>query len=286
MSSIGNVSFSSLNHANNAVNNSIKKISTGSQHPNASYGASDYAITQRMQYNLGGYHQSVSNTQNTNSMLKTASGAVSNTLNSLSSLQEKLLNAANGTNGATDLATLQKDVEQTISQINENANVTYNGQKLLDGSNPGVTVAGSFGYDTVPLGDMTSQGLGLTDSQGNSTINLTDSASVSSALDTVTRALNTVSTTNGTLTNSLDAALDEATTLGAYQQGLEFQAANYTTAAENLTNAISTMDDTDIAAESVNLKSAQTQQQLAMFGIQAQMGMMANRANVAQLLGH
>ena len=101
MSSIGNVSFSSLNHANNAVNNSIKKISTGSQHPNASYGASDYAITQRMQYNLGGYHQSVSNTQNTNSMLKTASGAVSNTLNSLSSLQEKLLNAANGTNGAT-----------------------------------------------------------------------------------------------------------------------------------------------------------------------------------------
>ena len=285
MSSINNVSFSALNHSTSAVNNSIKKISTGSQHPSAAYGASDYAITQRMQYNLGGYHQSISNTQNSNSMLKVASGAVGNTLDSLSSLKQKLLDAANGTNGASDLSTLQKSVDQTISQINENAGVTYNGKKLLDGSNPGITVAGSFGYDNIPLGDITAQGLGLADAEGNSTIDLTDPASIQNALDKVSSALDTVSATKGTLSDSLDAALDEATSLGAFQQGLEFQAANYTTAAENLTSAMSTMDDTDIAAETVNLKSAQTQQQLAMFGIQAQMGMMADRANVAKLLG-
>jgi flagellin len=225
-----------------------------------------------MQYNLGGYNQSVSNTQNTNAMLNTAAGAVSNTVSSLSSLRENILNAMNGTNGGSDLATLQQSVDQTISQINENAGVTYNGQNLLDGSNPGVTVAGSFGYDTVQLGNMTSQGLGLTDSSGNSTINLSDPSSLSNALTTVDNALN--------------AALDQATSIGAAQQGMDFQEANYVTASENLTGSISAMDDADIAAESVNLKSAQTQQQLALFGIQAQMGMMANRANVAQLLGH
>lgn len=267
-----NVSFSSLNHASNAVNNSIKKISTGSRHPGASYGASDYAITQRMNYNLGGYNQSISNTQNTNAMLNTASGAVNNTVESLTSLRENILNAMNGTNGGSDLAALQQSVDQTISQINENAGVTYNGQNLLDGSNPGVTVAGSFGYDTVSLGDMTSAGLGLTDAQGNSNINLSDPSSLSNALNTVDQALNS--------------ALDQATSIGAAQQGLGFQESNYVTATENLTESVSTMDDADIAAESVNLKSAQTQQQLALFGIQAQMGMMSNRMNVAQLLGH
>ncbi|MBQ1511596.1 MAG: hypothetical protein IIZ54_12070, partial [Selenomonadaceae bacterium] len=68
--------------------------------------------------------------------------------------------------------------------------------------------------------------------------------------------------------------------------GLDFQESNYVTASENLTDSVSTLDDADIAAESVNLKSAQTQEQLALFGIQAHMGLMANRANVAQLLGH
>ena len=272
MSSIGNVSFSSLNHATNAVNNSIKKISTGSQHPSASYGASEYAISRRMYSNIGAYNQSISNTQNSNAMLNTAAGAINNTVSSLTSLRENIVNALNGTNGSQDLATLQKGVDQTISQINENAAATYNGQNLLDGSNPGTTVAGSFGYDTVPFGNMTSQGLGLTDSSGNSTINLTDETSLSSALDTVDKALNS--------------ALDQATSIGAAQQGLEFQESNYVTATENLTDSVSTMDDADIAAESVNLKSAQTQEQLALFGIQAQMGMMANRANVAQLLGH
>ena len=254
------------------MNNSIKKISTGSQHPSAAYGASEYAISRRMYSNIGAYNQSVANTQNSNAMLNTAAGAVNNTVSSLTSLRESILGAMNGTNGAPDLATIQQSVNQTISQINENAAVTYNGQNLLDGSNPGTTVAGSFGYDTVSFGDMTSQGLGLTDSQGNSTIDLTNGTSLSSALSTVDSALNS--------------ALDQATSIGAAQQGLEFQEANYVTAAENLTESVSTLDDADIAAESVNLKSAQTQQQLALFGIQAQMGMMANRANVAQLLGH
>ena len=267
-----NVSFSSLNNATNSVNNSIKKISTGSRHPGASYGPSDYAITQRMEYNLGGYNQSVANTQNANAMLNTAASAVNNTVSSLTGLRENILNAMNGTNGGSDLAAIQQSVDQTISQINENAGVTYNGQELLDGTNPGITVAGIDGYDTVSMGDMTSEGLGLTDSQGNSTINLSDPSSLSNALSTVDKALKS--------------ALDQATSIGAAQQGMEFQEANYVTASENLTYSMSTMDDTDIAAESVNLKSAQTQQQLALFGIQAQMGMMANRMNVAQLLGH
>lgn len=274
--------LNSLNRTHSSAAKHIQNIATGTKYSTAANGASEYAISQRMYANIGAIRQSNVNAQNSNSMLKTASGAIDNTIQSLSSLQQTLINAKNGTNGSTDLAALQKTVDQTISQINENANVTYNGQKLLDGSAGSVTVAGAWGDTEVPLSNMTSEGLGLTDAQGNSTINVTDADSLNSALDTVTSALDSAIASKGTLTEGLDATLDEATTLGAYQQGLEYQAANYTVAEENLTDAVSTLSDTDIASEITKLKSDQTTEQLAMFGIRA---MQTQQASVLKLLG-
>jgi flagellin len=263
--SIGSVMNSSLNQLNRAQslqNASLQRIATGSKHPSAASGASDYAISQKLQYNLGGIRQSYSNTQTANSMLNVASGAVSNTVSSLSSLKETLLNAANDTNGNYDRAALQETVNQTLSQINTNAQVEYNGQKLLDGSQT-VTVAGEDGYDNVSLGDMSTKGLGLTDENGNSNINVMDTDSLSSALDTVDAALNK--------------ALDEATNIGAAQQGMSYQASNYVTMEESTQAALSTMDDADIAAESVTNASAKTQSQMALWAVKQGMQSMSQQ---------
>ncbi len=251
-----NSSLNQLNRAQSLQSQSIQRIATGSKRPSAAYGASDYAIAQKMQYNIGGVRQSNANTQTANSMLNVAGGAVSNTISSLSSLKETLISAANGTNGTTDIAALQETVNQTLSQINTNAQATYNGQTLLDGSQT-VTVAGADGYENVSLGDMSTAGLGLTDSQGNSTINLQaangSTTDFSQALSTVDAALNK--------------ALDQATSIGAAQQGMEYQSANYTTMEENLQYSLSVNDDADIAAESVNNASANTQSQMALFAV-------------------
>ena len=247
-----NHSLNTLNKVQSAQSSSVQKIATGSKYPSASYGPSDYAIIQRTYSHIGAVAQSNSNTQTANSMLSTAAGAVNETVNSLSSLRSTLLEAANGTNGNTDLAALQKSVEQTISSIDDNASVTYNGKKLLDGSQS-ITVAGADGYNTVSLGNMTSQGLGLTDSEGKSTIDLTDASSISAALDKVDSALN--------------AATDQATNIGAAQQGLTYQSSNYTTQEENLVATAETMDSADIAKESVNLASSNTQEQAALWAI-------------------
>ena len=251
-----NSSLNQLNRAQSLQSQSIQRIATGSKRPSAAYGASDYAIARKMQYNIGGVSQSNANTQTANSMLNVASGAVSNTISSLSSLKETLISAANGTNGTTDIAALQETVNQTLSQINTNAQATYNGQTLLDGSQT-VTVAGADGYENVSLGDMSTAGLGLTDSQGNSNINLQAAngspSGLSQAIDTVDAALNK--------------ALDQATSIGAAQQGMEYQSANYTTMEENLQYSLSVNDDADIAAESVNNASANTQSQMALFAV-------------------
>ena len=251
-----NSSLNQLNRAQSLQSQSIQRIATGSKRPSAAYGASDYAIARKMQYNIGGVSQSNANTQTANSMLNVASGAVSNTISSLSSLKETLISAANGTNGTTDIAALQETVNQTLSQINTNAQAAYNGQTLLDGSQT-VTVAGADGYENVSLGDMSTAGLGLTDSQGNSNINLQAAngspSGLSQAIDTVDAALNK--------------ALDQATSIGAAQQGMEYQSANYTTMEENLQSSLSVNDDADIAAESVNNASANTQSQMALFAV-------------------
>ena len=201
-----NSSIRTYNTNSAASASSIQKIATGSKYPSASYGPASYAILQRTYSNIGATNQANANTQNANAMLNTAAGAAGNTVSMLTSLRSTLLNAANGTNGDVDLSTLQKSVSQTIAGIDENAaNATYNGKQLLDGSQS-IAVQGVDGYTNVNIGNLTSQGLGLTDSQGKSTIDLTDKSSISSALDKVDSALNT--------------ALDQTTSIGAAQQGL------------------------------------------------------------------
>lgn len=254
--SIGINTLNSLDSTQRSIDNSIRKIATGSKYSSASAGASEYSILQRIDSNIGAVSQANSNTQTANSMLSTAAGAVDSTVGSLTSLRAQLLSAANGTTGESDRSALQKSISQTISSIDDNASVTYNGKKLLDGSQT-VTVAGADGYSTVALGNMTSQGLGLTDSEGNSTIDLTDSSSIQGALDAVDSALNS--------------ALDQSTSIGAAQQGLSYQLSNGTTMQEGLYSTASTMGDTDIAAEATNLKSAQTQQQFALYATKLNM---------------
>jgi len=299
MSSVGALnSLNTLNRANSAMNSTLKKIATGSKHPSASYGASSYAIAQRTYSNIGAVRQANSNTLNANAMLNTAVGAVSNTVNSLTSLREKVLQAANGTNGKIDVANIQKEVDQTISQINENAGVTFNGKRLLDGSNPTFAVATHDGYQNVTLGNMTAQGLGLADEHGNSTINLNEltDESLGTPPDTTVAGAAATTTTPADeyagpvgavlkkVDEALNAALDQATSIGAAQQGLEFQSDNLITTEENLTAAVSTDDDADLAAESVRFNSEKTQSQLAMFGIQAHMSLLQNRMGIVDML--
>ena len=266
---IGGVNnLSTLNSPQKAMQSSMAKIATGSKFPSAANGPAEYGILQRMYSNAGAISQSNANTQTASSMLKTASGATENIVSSLSSLREKLIQAGNGTNGASDLATLQKSVDETIATIDQSAaNATYNGKQLLDGSQS-VTVAGADGYENVELGNMSSQGLGLTDGKGNTTFDLKESGGIAAALEKVDAAL--------------DTALNQSTSLGAAEQGMEYQSANYTTQETSLYDSASTMGDTDIAAEVTKLRSAQVQNQLALHAMNLQNH---NRASVLSLLG-
>lgn len=132
MSAINTLNTLNKNHS--ALSKSLQKVSSGMRINSAADDASGYAISERMRVQIRSLDQDNRNTQNGNSMMKVAEGAVSSTVEILKTLKEKVINAANDTNTDSDRQQIQKELDQSIDQINDNANVTYNGKYLVDGS--------------------------------------------------------------------------------------------------------------------------------------------------------
>ena len=126
--------LNTLNSNTNALTSSLKKVSSGMKINSAQDDASGYAISERMRVQIRSLDQAKANTNSGNSLLKVAEGAVSSTVDILKTLKEKVINAANDTNTDEDRATIQKELNQSIDQINDNASVTFNGKFLVDGT--------------------------------------------------------------------------------------------------------------------------------------------------------
>ena len=278
---------SSYNKTNSSKQTTMQKIATGSNYPTAALGASEYAITARLISNVGATTQSIQNTQNMTAMFKVAEGATKNTISALTTIREGLINSANGTNSAFDRNALQKNINELVGQIDHNAYVQYNGKNLLDGSHDSLTLAGIDGYQNFNFGDLRAQALGLTDAQGNVTIDATTPEAANESLKIVSGALEFVENAHGEMQAALDgglsfeAALDEATTQGAQLQRLEYQEALYTTMEENQLDAQNTIDGANIAEQITKLRSEQTMEQLALFAMQM---FNHNQASVMSLL--
>ena len=158
--------LNTLNKNSSALSKSLAKVSSGMKINGAADDASGYAISERMRVQIRGLDQANSNTQNGSSMMKVAEGAVSSTVDILKTLKEKVINAANDSNTDEDRATIQKELDQSIDQINDNANVTYNGKYLVDGSKNSAVTATSTA--------MTNQNLATNSTFDSTFFSLTD----------------------------------------------------------------------------------------------------------------
>ena len=201
--------LNTLNKNSSALAKSLQKVSSGMKINSAADDASGYAISERMRVQIRGLDQANQNTQNGTSMMKVAEGAVSSTVDILKTLKEKVINAANDTNTDADRATIQKELDQSIDQINDNANVTYNGKYLVDGSKSAKVTQTTTAMTNESLNSTTAWDTALTsmtDRNGNKlNINSTYSISVSFVHEGTTY---TTSTQIGT--NSLSSLLEKS----------------------------------------------------------------------------
>jgi flagellin len=126
--------LATLNNNNTALSDSLSKVASGLKINSAKDDASGYAISERMRVQMRSLDQANQNTQNASSLMKNAEGAVERTVDILRTLKQKAIDAATDTNTDDDRATIQKELDQFIDQIDDNALITFNGKYLLEGS--------------------------------------------------------------------------------------------------------------------------------------------------------
>lgn len=132
MDSVRTLNQMTANHA--LAHKHLMKVSSGMKVRDAQDDASAYAISERMRVRIRALDQAHSNTQNGSNMMKTAEGAVSSIIDALRTLKEKAINAANDSNSDEDRRMIQKEFDQLVDQIDEDALITFNNKYLIDGT--------------------------------------------------------------------------------------------------------------------------------------------------------
>ena len=199
-----------LNKNSSALAKSLQKVSSGMKINSAADDASGYAISERMRVMVRSLDQADANTQNGVSLMKVAEGAVSSTVDILRTMKEKAINAANDSNTDADRATIQKEIDQSIDQIDDNANVTYNGKTLVDGSKMAEGTATKTSMTNQSLHKDTLGGTRIVDLQNrngeNLNIQTTDTLTISYVIQGETYSFDV----DITDTTTLDSALQDA----------------------------------------------------------------------------
>ena len=159
-------SLSILNHFNRnsvSMNKHMLHVASGLRVRTVAEDPSGWAIGQRMSVEIRGLDQATRNAQSSQSMLKVADGAVSSTMDILRSLKEKAIAAANDTMTDRDRQNIQKEFNQYIDQIDDNAYTTFNSKYLMDGSKSGAAVQTVQAFTNESLGKETKADTALTD---------------------------------------------------------------------------------------------------------------------------
>jgi len=252
------VAQQNLNTSQSALSQAITRLSSGKRINSAADDAAGLAISNRMQTQINGLNQGVSNANDGVSMIQTASSGLAQITTSLQTIRQLAVQASSGSLSSSDQAALQQEVAQQVAEVNRVASQTnYNGKNVLDGSagnvsfqvgaNVGQTIdlnltqslsAASLGGGTVQKGNTlgTITGLDLTSAGG------IPAAGVAGAITSI----NVLSDGNGgyTFTDQNNQAISTATSSALFATNASGQlTVNSATATNPLTtaNAVATI---------------------------------------------
>ena len=121
-----------LNKSQSSLSSAIERLSSGLRINSAKDDAAGQAIANRFTANIKGLTQASRNANDGISVAQTTEGALSEINNNLQRVRELAVQASNGTNSTSDLASLQDEVTARLAEIDRVAGKTdFNGIKLL-----------------------------------------------------------------------------------------------------------------------------------------------------------
>lgn len=248
------------------LSQSFKKLASGSRINSASDDAAGLAIAEALGANAATLQVANRNTQDAQSAIEIADGAISQVGDIGSRLKELATQASNGTLSDTQRAALQTEFSELSQEIGRITNTTeFNGIKLVTGDE----VTAQVGSDSSADSQIKVPGTSIaTASSDVASQNISTQAGAQAALAKVDTLIQQASQSRGQL--------------GASSSRLSVAESANSSRYQNVRAAESRIRDVDVAEESAKLTSAQIRTNAAT-AISAQAGKL-NANNVLKLL--
>ncbi|AMO48245.1 Phase I flagellin middle domain protein [Enterobacter sp. FY-07] len=273
-----------LTKSQSSLGSAIQRLSSGLRINSAKDDAAGQAIANRFTSNINGLNVAARNANDGISLAQTAEGALGEINNNLQRIRDLTVQAQNGSNSASDIDSIQAEVNQRMEEVNRVTKQTdFNGIKVLN------TGSGSSTYN-FQVGAKDSEKIGI-DISSSDSYNLAAAGTSGATLNTKTMASG--DTVNGiqrqtqavgfdvlhgkvtggaagsasgtTPLADIDAAIksvdSQRSLLGASQNRFESTITNLKNTVNNLSSARSRIQDSDYATEVSNMSRAQILQQ-------------------------
>ncbi len=246
------VTQNTLSNTNGLLNTAMERLSTGFRVNSAADDAAGLQIANRLEAQTRGMNVAMRNAQDGISMMQTAEGAMDEMTNIVYRMNDLATQSLNGSNSATDRASLDKEFQELTKELNNIVdNTKFGGQNLLKGGGFGAGAVsfqiGSSSAETLSVDASTGIGeittiladAAITDGVG-------DAAKAKAALDKISGAAGLVEKIGSSRAD-----------FGANINRLEHTMTNLGNMVENTTAAKGRIMDADFAAESSSMTKNQ-----------------------------
>ncbi|WP_152406433.1 flagellin [Kosakonia arachidis] len=258
-----------------SLGTAIERLSSGLRINSAKDDAAGQAIANRFTSNINGLTVAARNANDGISLSQTAEGALSEINNNLQRIRDLTVQAQNSSNSASDIDSIQAEVNQRMEEINRVTTQTdFNGIKVLNtgsGTSSYNFQVGAKDNETISIKLDASNSYNLFNATGatfqttGQSINGTARATAAEGFDVLSGTVTSGGTVDGGPLADIDAAIkavdSQRSLLGASQNRFESTITNLNNTVNNLTSARSRIQDSDYATEVSNMSRAQILQQ-------------------------
>ena len=237
-----------INKNQQALSESLQKLSTGKRINKASDDAAGMVIANKLAAQADGYGQAIRNASDAISITQTADGVLGQASELVQGIRVKAIQAAGIAQSPQSRRAIQADINQSLAALKDMAQSTaFNGQKLLSGSFTEKSFqVGASANDTVTVSIGSVDPSRISDDALGSLADLdvTTPEGAQTAIQLSDVALNYIA--------------EQRAVVGSSQNRLESAIHNLSNARTNTLAAESRIRDLDFAEESTNLNRIQT----------------------------
>ena len=247
-----------LQSAQSNMANSVERLSSGLRINRARDDAAGLGLSNALSQQINSSEQGIRNLNDGISMVQTAEGAISQASEMAQRILSLAVQATNGSLSTTQKTSINSEMAQLITGINNiQTRTKFSGNALLGAA---ATISIYNGKESTDKVDITTAALaGISSGTGGSALTLSGWITTAATSSTA-EFYQSVSSFASTYITALDT---QRGILGALQNQMEYSVSNITELSANLTSARSRVIDTDYASETSNLTKGQILQQAA-----------------------